>query len=115
MEGQTLPVLVTAILTILSPILTAIFTKVSMSSTTKNNIALVVSFVIAGVYTVMTSGVTDWSDLGTLVGVLPVVYTMQQVIFNNLLKSVSTKVEEKVGVKEHPPAEVQLEETPAKG
>lgn len=108
MEGQTLPVLVTAILTILSPILTAIFTKVSMSGVTKNNISLAVSFVIAGVYVVMTSGIEDWSDMSAVVGILPVVYTMQQVVFNNLLKGVSGKVEEKVGVKDP-------EETPAKG
>lgn len=113
-----LPVIITAILTIVSPLLTAIFTRVEMSGTTKNNIAVGVSFLIAGVYVVLNGGVQDWSDMTAVLSVVPVVYTVQQLIFANLMKGLAVKVEGKVGVGSGS-AEIaepeEIVETPAKG
>lgn len=124
---DTLPVLVTAALSLLSPLGTAIFTKTGTSPVTKNNIALGVSFAVAVVYVVLNSGITDWNDLNQIVAVLPVVYALQQLSFKFLIKDWTKAVEANVGAGagakdgKHEAgvpvveAEPVLEETPAKG
>lgn len=129
-SSQTLPTIVTAVLAIASPLLTAIFTKVTTTPVTKNNIALAVSFVIAAVYVVMTAGIQDWNDLTQIMSVLPVIYVMQQTSFRVLVRDWTKEVEATVGAgtgiakvttPELPVADVVEpvvpieEETPAKG
>lgn len=95
----TLPTIVVAVLTVVSPLLTSVFTHVGMDSTTKKNIAVAVSFVIAAVYVVMSGGVKDLTNLAEIASAVPLIFTIQQLIFGNLLKSLSDSIEAKVGVK----------------
>lgn len=98
MDASTLPVALTVVLTVVSPLLTALFTHVNMSSAAKNNVAVAVSFVVAGAYVAMSGGVHDLTNLAEVLGVLPSVYTVQQLVFANLLGKLSAKIEAKVGV-----------------
>lgn len=99
-----LPTIVVAALTVVSPLLTSVFTRVSMTSAQKNNVAVAVSFVIAAVYVIMSGGVHDLTNVAEIAGVLPAVFTLQQLVFQNLLRGLSDKVEARVGVKDPAPA-----------
>lgn len=122
---DTLPVLVTAALSLLSPLGTAIFTKVETSPVTKNNIALAVSFAVSIIYVVLNSGISDWNNLNEIVAAMPVVYGLQQLSFKFLIKDWTKAVEANVGAgagatdgKHEAGAETGSEaetETPAKG
>lgn len=93
-----LPAILVTVLTVLSPIITSVFTHVQMDSTAKKNIAFAVSFVIAGAYEVMTGGIKDLTNLAEIAAAVPVIFTLQQLVFGAMLKSVSDVVEAKVGV-----------------
>jgi drug/metabolite transporter (DMT)-like permease len=98
MMDTTLPTVVAAVLTFVSPLLTALFTHVQMDSTAKKNVAFGVSLVIAAVYVVMSGGVKDLSNLAEIAGAAMPVFTLQQLIFGNLLRGISDKIEAKAGV-----------------
>lgn len=93
-----LPAILVTVLTVLSPIITSVFTHVQMDQTVKKNIAFAVSFVIAGAYEVMTGGIKDLTNLAEIAAAVPVIFTLQQLVFGAMLKSVSDVVEAKVGV-----------------
>lgn len=95
MDTNVLLNVVTAIVVIASPLLTSLFTHTAMSSRTKNTIAMVVSLAIAVVYEVLTGGITDWANLAYA---FPIVYGLQQAVYNTILKSWATRVEATVGV-----------------
>lgn len=82
--------------TLLSPYVTAIFTKVSMSSEVKNLIASGVSLVVAVLYVFFTGGFSDPSNLVIALGL---VYSLQQFSYNQFMKKSVTSVEANVGLK----------------
>lgn len=104
MDTTTLPTVLVAVLTVVSPLITALFTHVQMDSTAKKNVAFGVSLVIAAIYVVATGGIHDLTNLAEIAGAAPIIFTLQQLIFGNLLKSVSDSIETKVGVKAPAPA-----------
>lgn len=129
MDTNALLNIVTAAIVVASPVLTSIFTNTGMSSRTKNTIAMAVSLVIAVVYEVVTGGITDWTNV---MYAFPVVYGLQQAVYNTVLKAVATNVEATVGITGKNSVPVQavttqaadgsevveaqpVEETPAKG
>ncbi|QFG12183.1 membrane protein [Arthrobacter phage Racecar] len=85
-----LPLAVTALLTVLSPYITAFFNRVNWSSETKNLVSLSVSIVISVLYLLMTGGIADWSQLGI---VIPAVYGLSQLVYQFLLKVSASKFE----------------------
>jgi hypothetical protein len=95
MDTGTLLNIVTAAVVVVSPLLTSVFTHTGMTSRTKNTIAMIVSLVIAVVYEVLTGGIADWTNI--LIA-FPVVYGLQQAVYNTLLKALATSVEATVGV-----------------
>lgn len=97
MISTTLPTVITAIVAIVSPMLTAVFTKSDMNPITKNNIALLVSFGIAGGYVIDTTGLANMTDLTHVAGLLPVVYAIQQAVYHILPNGAVAAVEAKVG------------------
>lgn len=86
-----------------SPYLTAFFTKSNMSSKAKNWVAFGIAVVIAVGYTLLTGGITDWTDMSSLA----VVFTIQQLAYRQILAKSVTKVEASIGVgKNEAPSEV---------
>jgi hypothetical protein len=133
MDIDALLNIVAAAVVVVSPLLTSVFTHTGMTSRTKNSIAMIVSLAIAVVYEVATGGISDWSNL--LIA-FPVVYGLQQAVYNTLLKAIATNVEANVGLTVKPAAAdgteleavttkavdgsevvvaLPVEETPAKG
>lgn len=133
MDIDALLNIIAAAVVVASPLLTSVFTHTGMTSRTKNSIAMIVSLAIAVVYEVVTGGISDWSNL--LIA-FPVVYGLQQAVYNTLLKAIATNVEANVGLTPKAPAAdgveleavttkavdgsevvvaVPVEETPAKG
>lgn len=104
MDLSTLPTVIVGVLTVVSPLLTALFTHVGMDSTAKKNVAFGVSLVIAAVYVVMSQGIHDLTNLAEIAGAAPIIFTLQQLIFGNLLNSLSSVIEQKAGVKAPAPA-----------
>lgn len=94
MDTTVLLNVVTAIIVIASPLLTSLFTHSAMSSRTKNSIAMIVSLVIAVVYEVLTGGIKDWTNLAYA---FPIVYGLQQAVYNTILKDLATQVEANIG------------------
>jgi hypothetical protein len=123
MDTNTLLNIVTAAVVAASPLLTAVFTHAAMTSRTKNTVAMIVSLAIAVAYEVFTGGVSDWANVAYA---FPVVYGLQQAVYNTLLRAVATNVEANFGVMpktitpqaavapEAAPA-VAMVETPARG
>jgi hypothetical protein len=123
MDTNTLLNIITAAVVAASPLLTAVFTHAAMTSRTKNTVAMIVSLAIAVVYEELTGGVSDWTNVAYA---FPVVYGLQQAVYNTLLRAVASNVEASFGVMsktatpqaavvpEAAPA-VALVETPAKG
>lgn len=85
-----LPIILTIVFTLLSPFVTAFFNRVQWSSETKNLVAIAVSVAIAIIYVLMTGGIADWSQLAV---VAPVIYSLQQVIYQFFVKGVAKKIE----------------------
>jgi hypothetical protein len=85
-----IPAVLLALITVISPLLTAVAVQSKWSSKVKNGVAFGVAFVIALVYLILTGGIADWSDVVT---VIPAVYGLQQLVYMTLLKELSTKVE----------------------
>lgn len=102
--------LLLAVIAVVSPILVALFTKVSMSAKTKTTVAMIVSFVIAAGYLFFSGSITDWTEIAV---VFPAVFGIQQIVFKLLLTNVSKEVEKKAGLTDKP---VEIySDTPAKG
>lgn len=95
MDTNALLNIVTAAVVVASPLLTSVFTHTGMTSRTKNTIAMFVSLIIAVAYEVVTGGISDWTNI---LYAFPVVYGLQQAVYNTLLKAVATNVEANVGV-----------------
>lgn len=95
MDVSSLLNIVTAAVVVASPLLTSLFTHTGMTARTKNTIAMIVSLAIAVGYEAMTGGITDWTNV---MYAFPVVYGLQQAVYNALLKAVATNVETNVGV-----------------
>lgn len=112
MDTNALLNIITAAVVVASPLLTSLFTHTGMTSRAKNSIAMVVSLAIAVAYEVLTGGITDWSNL--LIA-FPVVYGLQQAVYNTLLKALATNVEATVGVtaKDSAPGTVEAVTTQA--
>lgn len=80
-----------------SPYITAIFTKVTMSSETKNLIASGAALIVALAYVFFTGGFSDPANLAISLGI---VYSLQQFSYNQFMKKSVTSVEANVGLKE---------------
>lgn len=98
MEFETVPALIVTVLTLLSPLISAFFTKLSMSPKTKNLIALGISLVIAVIYVILTGGFADVTGVEDVAVPLGIVYGLQQVVYNQFMRKHVAKVEAKRGV-----------------
>lgn len=87
-------VLITAV-AILSPYLTAVFTRTGMSPKVKNVISAVVSVVLALGYTVLKGDIGNWEQFWTAA---PAIYATSQLMYVLFLKESAKKVEENVGL-----------------
>lgn len=85
-----IPAVLLALITVISPIFTAVAVQSKWSSKVKNGVAFGIAFVIAVVYLILTGGIADWTDIVT---VIPAVYGLQQLVYMTLLKEIATKVE----------------------
>lgn len=85
-----LPIVLTIVLTFISPFISAYVQNVTWSAQTKNLLALIVSLVIAVVYLIVSGTIGDWSQLAIVV---PMVYTLQQLVYQFLVKNIATKFE----------------------
>lgn len=94
---EAVPAVITLIFTVLSPLITAWFTKVSMTPRVKNLIAVGISLVIAVGYVALSGGFTGVEDIMVPLGV---VYGLQQVVYNQFLRGPAAKVEADHGVTE---------------
>lgn len=90
MDDLGAPALIIAAVTIVSPILTSIFTQVNWSSNTKRGVAFGVSALIAAVYLVTSGEFTNWADIPLAVSA---VYGLQQITYQTLLKNLAQKIE----------------------
>lgn len=84
------PIIITILVTIVSPFVTAYINKVNWSPQTKNLVALAVSFVIALGYVFFTGGIGDWSQLAIA---LPSIYGLSQAVYQFILKVPVSKFE----------------------
>lgn len=84
------PLIITILVTMASPYVTAYINKVTWSPEKKNLVALAVSTVIAIGYLFLTGGIADWSQLGV---VIPAVYGLQTAVYQFILKVPATKFE----------------------
>lgn len=91
MDDLGAPALIIAAITILSPILTSVFTQVTWSSKAKRGVAFGVAAVIAAVYLIVSGEFTNWTDIPLAVSA---VFGLQQITYHALLKNVAIKVEE---------------------
>jgi hypothetical protein len=87
---EVLPVAITAILAIFSPFINAYINKVTWSAKTKTVVAMAVSLVIAVAYLGFSGMIGDWSQLAV---VAPMVYSLQQLVYNFFVKNIATKFE----------------------
>lgn len=85
-----LSAVILALITIISPLFVAVATRYSWSSKTKNAVAAIVALVIALGYLVMTGGITDWTNVVTII---PAVYGLQQLVYTQFLKEASAHVQ----------------------
>lgn len=92
MDELGAPALIIAAVTILSPILTSVFTQVNWSSNAKRGVAFGVSVVIAAVYLITSGEVTNWADIPLAVSA---VYGLQQITYSLLMAktNLGTKIE----------------------
>lgn len=128
--AEQLPVALVGLLTLLSPYLTALFTRTSMSPKAKQLVAIVVAAVIAVVWVALNGGLDSWEKFFVA---LPVVFGIGQAIYGLVLKDsakiveatkgltdpsvvkdeeIVTEAEEEAAAEENGPA---VEESPAKG
>lgn len=91
---ELLPTALTLVLTLVSPLIAAWFTKSTMTSRTKNLVALFVSVVIAGGW-VFFNGGFEGVDIALALGA---VYGLQQLVYNQLLKDVAKDIEANNGI-----------------
>lgn len=89
------PEIITAIAVVISPFITALFLKTTMSSTTKNWIAVGVSAVIAIGYVFLSGGFSDPTDLAVPLGLA---YGIGQFLYNSIMKKPATKIEANYGL-----------------
>lgn len=109
MDTEVLPLTITALLTLVSPFITALFTKREMSSTTKSWIAVVISAVIAVGYVFMQGGFAAIAGPEEFFAALGIAYGIGQLVYNTILKTPAKVVEAKYGITGDKP----VEETPA--
>lgn len=95
---EALPTTIVALLTLVSPIITAFFTKSSMSSQAKNWIAVGISALIALVYVFMQGGFNQLQGPEEYLAALGIAYGIGQLVYNAVLKKPATLVEAKYGV-----------------
>lgn len=91
---EIVPTALALVLTVVSPLISAWFTKQTMSSTTKNLIALGVSIVIAVGWVVLNGGFSA----GEVAVAMATVYGVQQLVYNQLLKDTAKTIEAHNGV-----------------
>lgn len=90
MDELGTPALILAAVTIISPILTSIFTQVTWSSNVKRGVAFGVAAVIAVVYLLTSGQFTNWADIPVAVSA---VFGLQQITYQYLLKNIAHKIE----------------------
>lgn len=96
---QQLPVALVGLMTLLSPYITALFTKTSMSPKAKQVVALVVSALISVVWVLLNGGVDSWQKFFVAV---PVIFGIGQALYGLLLKDSVKIVEATQGIKDAP-------------
>ena len=103
MDTQTLtdalPTGVIVLLTIISPYITAVFTKTSMSPKAKQVVSAVVAALIAVVYVLLNGGVDSWEKFFVAA---PAIYGMGNLIYGLLVKDSAKIVEATQGIKDAP-------------
>ncbi len=85
-----LPEVLLALVTVLSPLLSAVAIQTKWSPQIKNSVAFGVSILIAAGYLLATGAVNDWSNIPAVV---LAVYGLQQLIYMQFLRELSKKVE----------------------
>lgn len=89
-DVSTVPTVIAALITVISPFIVSFFNKVQWSPEIKNAVAFGVALVIAVVYLITAGGITDWTNIAI---VIPAVYGLQQLVYKHLLKTLAKKVE----------------------
>lgn len=84
------PIIITMLVTMASPFVTAYINKVTWSAQTKNLVALAVSLVIAVAYLYFTGGILGWEQLGVT---LTSIYGLQTATYQFILKVPASKFE----------------------
>lgn len=95
---EALPTTIVALLTLVSPYITAFFVKSTMKSATKNWIAVGISAVIAVVYVFTQGGFAGIAGPEEFFAALGIAYGIGQLVYNSLLKKSATKVEANYGI-----------------
>lgn len=98
MELEVLPVTITALLTLVSPYITAFFAKTEMSSVVKTWIAFGISAVIALVYVFTQGGFNNIAGPEEFVAAVGLAYGLGQLVYNAILKKSAKYVEANYGV-----------------
>lgn len=111
---EALPTTIVALLTLVSPLITAFFTKANMSAQAKNWIAVAISAVIALVYVFMQGGFNALQGPEEYLAALGIAYGIGQLVYNAVLKKPATLVEAKYGITaKEAPENVTVVETKA--
>lgn len=115
MELEVLPTTIAALLTLVSPYITALFVKTEMKAVTKTWIAFGISAVIALVYVFMQGGFNNLAGPEEYLAALGVAYGLGQLVYNSILKKSAKTVEANYGVtsavKEESAGKVEVVET----
>jgi hypothetical protein len=91
---QGLPTAVIVLLSFVQPFVTALFTRPSMTSKTRQVIAVAVAAVIAVVYTLLNGGIDSWEKFFFA---MPAIYTLGNIIYGLLVKEQVKAVEASKG------------------
>lgn len=95
---EALPVAIVALLTLVSPFITAFFIKTKMSAQAKNWVAVAISAVIALVYVFTQGGFASLVGPEEYAAALGLAYGIGQLVYNTLLKKSATYVEANYGL-----------------
>lgn len=95
---EALPTTIVALLTLVSPYITAFFVKSTMKSATKNWIAVGISALIALVYVFTQGGFANLAGPEEFFAALGIAYGIGQLVYNSLVKKSATKIEANYGI-----------------
>lgn len=91
-----IPEILLALITVVSPLISAIAIQSKWDDKVKNAVAFGVSLLIAVGYLILTGGIADWSNVPAAV---LTVYGLQQLVYMQFMRQLSKKVEAATSVK----------------